>query len=445
MISTPRRSDLGTQPLEQIGPVLRLRAIRSHEYLPARAEEQAYYVLLSVALQQDLSYGRLPLNLCLVLDRSTSMSGVRLQAVREAVQRIIDRLSPDDVLSIVVFNDRAEVLLPSQRNVDRARVKAIVSTIQPAGGTELLQGLGAGIREVMHGKSERSLNHLILLTDGHTYGDEQGCLEMAKWAGQNQISMSLMGLGEDWNEALLDQMAALSGGRSIYIDSPRKVSQVFEQIINFLSGVTAPQTQLYALPGASVALHEAFQITPEIRRVNLTATDRGYTAGLGLLGKDSELELLIEFRIHDLTPGIRVVASLNLELVTPSGVAADKLSREELTLSVEGFSLEDPSASRVSGSKIPAAIPNALTRVVLFKMHERAIADLEAGRINAATQHLETMATRLAAIGETELARMAMLEAGQLARTGALSPEGRKKIHYGTRALSLTSRGESYG
>lgn len=444
MISIPRRSDPGTQPVERTGSVLRLRAIRSHEYLPARAEEQAYYVLLNVTLRQDLSYERMPLNLCLVLDRSTSMSGIRLQAVREAVQRIVDHLSSDDVLSIVVFNDRAEVLLSHQRNMDRARVKAMVSTIQPAGGTELLRGLGAGVREVIHGKSERSLNHLILLTDGHTYGDEQGCLEMAKWAGQNQISMSLMGLGEDWNEALLDQMASLSGGRSIYIDSPRKVSEAFEQIINLLSGVASHQTRLHVLSGPSVALHEVFQIAPEIQRVAIATTDRGYTAGLGLLSRDSERELLMEFRIHSLKLGVQMIASLNLELVVPGGIGSDKLCHEQITLDVEGFSPDDPNAPRVSSSKIPAAIPNALTRVVLFKMHERAIADLEAGRIDAATQRLETMASRLAAIGETELARVAMLEAGRLARTGALSPEGRKKIHYGTRALSLTSRGRSH-
>lgn len=444
MMSIPRNNATGTRPIERNGSVLRLRAIKSHEYLPARAEEQAYYVLLGVALRQDLPYERIPLNLCLVLDRSTSMSGVRLQAVREGVQRIIDRVLPDDVLSIVVFSDRAEVLLPPQRNIDRTRVRAMVSTIQPTGGTELLQGLGAGIREVMHGKSERSLNHLILLTDGHTYGDEQGCLEMAKWAGQNHISMTLMGLGEDWNETLLDQMATLSGGRSIYVDSPHKIVEVFEQTVNLLSGAASHQTQLHVTPGPLAVLHEIFQIKPEIRRVTVSPTERGYAAELGLLSRDSGREILMEFRVRDLKPGVQMVASLDLRLIGPSGIAPDQLDYEQITLDVEGFSLDDPAASRVSSAAIPAAIPHALTRIALFKMHEKAVADLEAGRIDAATQRLETMASRLAAIGETELARVAMLEAGRIARTGTLSSEGRKKIHYGTRALSSTSWSKSH-
>jgi hypothetical protein len=63
--------------------------------------------------------------------------------------------------------------------------------------------------------------------------------------------------------------------------------------------------------------------------------------------------------------------------------------------------------------------------------------DLERGQIEKASQRLETMATRLLNIGENELAKAALLEAGRLVRIGNLSPEGRKKIRYGTRGLSM--------
>jgi Ca-activated chloride channel family protein len=87
--------------------------------------------------------------------------------------------------------------------------------------------------------------------------------------------------------------------------------------------------------------------------------------------------------------------------------------------------------------EIPPTIVTALGKLAIFKMQEKAMADLENGRISAATQRLETMATRLLNLGETDLARAALLEAGRLARTGDLSAEGRKKIRYGTRALSI--------
>jgi hypothetical protein len=88
-------------------------------------------------------------------------------------------------------------------------------------------------------------------------------------------------------------------------------------------------------------------------------------------------------------------------------------------------------------AEIPSTIITALGKLAIFKMQEKAMEDLENGQISTATQRLETMATRLLNLGETDLARAALLEAGRLARTGDLSAEGRKKIKYGTRSLSI--------
>ena len=73
------------------------------------------------------------------------------------------------------------------------------------------------------------------------------------------------------------------------------------------------------------------------------------------------------------------------------------------------------------------------------------MADLERGEIEQASQRLETMATRLLNIGENELAKAALLEAGRLIRTGHISSEGRKRIRYGTRGLAILPREIGYG
>jgi curved DNA-binding protein CbpA len=77
---------------------LSLRATISHKLLLTSVEEQAFYVLLDVTPAVDLPTSRLPLNLCLVLDRSTSMQGMRLQQVKEGTRQIIDRLTADDAI-----------------------------------------------------------------------------------------------------------------------------------------------------------------------------------------------------------------------------------------------------------------------------------------------------------------------------------------------------------
>jgi Ca-activated chloride channel family protein len=403
-----------------------LRPLTSHKHLLTNVEEQAFYAMLDITPAADLPTARLPLNLCLVLDRSTSMQGMRLQQVKEGTRQIIDRLNEDDALSLVVFGDRAEVMLSSQKHVDKAMAKSIASTIQPSGGTEMLQGLLAGLQELELNRTDESVNHLILLTDGQTYGDESGCLEKADWAGRNQISLTTMGIGSDWNENLLDQMASLSGGTSVYIDSPRKVVEVFKATIRDLSTVVARELTMSISTSAGVTLKEAFQVTPHIRRLDIR-TDK---AVLGPLGTGHDKTLLMEFRVtQENASGKKRLLRLTVDGDVPG--QSDRRNWEW----VEFFAEFVP---KLEGNvEIPPTIVTALGKLAIFKMQEKAMVDLENGQVSAATQRLETMATRLLNLGETDLARAALLEAGRLARTGDLSTEGRKKIRYGTRSLSI--------
>ncbi len=429
VLSSPSQRQKYDRWREQVGrdksSALTLRATVSHKTLLSMPDEQAYYVLLNVVPASDLPTARLPLNLCLVLDRSTSMQGMRLQQVKEATRQIIDKLQPEDALGLVVFSDRAEVLLPSQLNIDKAVAKSIASTIQPSGGTEILQGLLAGLKEVDRSRSHASVNHLILLTDGQTYGDEQGCLEEAERAGLRQISLSTMGIGSDWNEDLLDQMASLSGGVSTYIDSPRKVTDIFKDTMRHLGMVVARELAMTINPRPGIRLQEAFQITPHIRRLE----QRGEKTILGPLGTDQAKALLMEFRIQGLPVNEQRLMRITVEGDVPG--QANRRSWEWVELTSHVSATPDPD------NVIPPPIVTALGKLAIFKMQEKAMSDLDSGEISAATQRLETMATRLLNLGETDLARAALLEAGRLARTGDLSPEGRKKIRYGTRALSI--------
>lgn len=403
-----------------------LRTRISHSHLLTNVEEQAFYVLMDITPATDLPISRLPLNLCLVLDRSTSMQGMRLQQVKEGTRQIIDRLNEDDALSVVVFSDRSEVILPSQRNIDKAMAKSIASTIQPSGGTEMLQGLQAGLDELKKNRAKSSVNHLILLTDGQTYGDEQGCLEKAEWAGRNQISLTTMGVGSDWNENLLDQMAASSGGTSVYIDSPRKIVDVFKETIRNLSNVVARELTLTVNPAEGITLKELFQITPHIHRLDMV-TEKTI---LGPLGTGHGKTLLMEFRVHSQpTSGRKRLMRITIDSDVPG--QNDRRSWEWSDVFSEFVE------SQQNNVEIPASIITALGKLAIFKMQEKAMDDLEHGNVSAATQRLETMATRLLNLGETDLARAALLEAGRLARTGDLSAEGRKKIKYGTRSLSI--------
>ncbi len=414
-------------------PALTLKATPSRQTLSCLDEEQAFYVLLEVVPTSEIGGKRPPLNLCLVLDRSTSMQGERLQRAKDAASYIIDRLGEDDTFSLVIFSDRAKTILSGRQRLDKAMAKSVVSTIGSGGGTEILQGLLAGLDEIEKSRLPNSINHLILLTDGQTYGDEEGCLEQAELARQQQISITTLGLGTDWNDELLDQIAARSGGTSAYIDSPTKIMEVFRDKIRSLRSVLARELALTLRLGKKVKLREVFRISPYITRLE----SQGDVFPLGMLESHQGDAFLIDMLVSPKPPGQhRLVRAEVVGDVPALGRQKERVWQEVIV----NFT-EEP----IPDQRVPSAIIGALGKLAIFRMQEKALDELKRGETDLATQRLETMATRLINIGEIELARAALLEASRIAKTGQLSPEGRKKIKYGTRSLSILPREVRHG
>lgn len=404
---------------------LAMKAVVSHSSLPLLNEEQILYVLLEISPSPDLEVKRLPLNLCLVIDRSTSMQGVRLQRVKDATDFIIDFMGESDVLSVVTFNDRAETVIQAQSQIDKAFAKSRVNTIRSAGGTEILQGLLAGLSEIDRWRSLEMVNHLILLTDGQTYGGDEECLREAEDARRRQIGITTMGIGQDWNDKLLDEIAQRSGGTSTYIDSASKVTGVFRDCIHSLTMVVARNLRLTVRLPNGVRVHEAFRIAPRLQRLYML---QDYIS-LGQLDAEQPCAVMLELLIGPQIEGKIHVAQVELLADVPSLGGPVQPAKRSIEVDIV--------ADLPSVESVPPSIVSALGKLAIFRMQEKTMEDLEKGDIEQASQRLETMATRLLTIGENELAKAALLEAGRLARTGHLSPEGRKKIRYGTRSLSM--------
>jgi secreted protein with Ig-like and vWFA domain len=218
-------------------------------------EPQLVYVLLEAhaeGVAQQLA--KLPLNLCLVLDRSSSMRGERLMQVKEAAARIVDQLGPDDYFSLVVFNDRADVVIPAQRAIKKSDLKAAIAQIEATGGTEMAQGLALALQEVQRPLLTRGISRLILLTDGRTYGDESRCVEIARRGQSRGIGLTALGIGTEWNEDLLETMTASENSRAQYIATAQDVIEVFADEVKRLHAIFAQQVHLLleTCPGALI-------------------------------------------------------------------------------------------------------------------------------------------------------------------------------------------------
>ena len=147
-------------------PGIRLQRTLSRTVLGESAEQQLVYVLLEASPEGAATQlPKLPLNLCLVIDRSSSMRGDRLMQVKEAAGKILDQLTQDDYFSLVVFNDRADVVVPAQRVNSRGDLKQAIGRIEAAGGTEMATGMALALQEIQRPMLARGISRLLLLTD----------------------------------------------------------------------------------------------------------------------------------------------------------------------------------------------------------------------------------------------------------------------------------------
>jgi secreted protein with Ig-like and vWFA domain len=197
-------------------PGIQIQWTLSRARLPESAEQQLVYVLLEATPEgMPATLPKLPLNLCLVIDRSSSMRGERLMQVKEAAGRIVVQLDANDYFALVSFNDRGDVVIPSQRATNKPELKRLVGTVEAAGGTEMANGIALALQELQRPMVARGVHRMLLLTDGRTYGDEGRCVEVARRAQGRGIGITALGIGSEWNEDLLETIAARENSRTM--------------------------------------------------------------------------------------------------------------------------------------------------------------------------------------------------------------------------------------
>jgi Ca-activated chloride channel family protein len=409
-------------------PPIEMQLTPSHATLRSLNEPQMLYILVDIRARAKPETQRAPINLSLVLDQSTSMKGPRLEQVKQATLRVIDQLADSDRLSVVTFNDRAQVVLSGSDLTDRPAMKRPIRGIHASGGTEIYQGLEAGLGQLERHSSPESLDYLVLLTDGHTYGDEQRCLDLAQRAQSRGTTLSTLGVGLDWNEGLLEGIARLGGGRCHYVESSRQIAAAFEEWFQGIGSAYAEDMVLAVHRMEGVELRHAYRIAPEIEKLEIA---QGILK-LGLLEAARPQCLMLELLVTGFSRGLHRLARVELGANLLGQPHARYLVQREIQLDFQAEALED--------TTVPAEVMTALGKLTVYKLQEKVVADIEAGEVTAAAHRLETLATRLLDLGEAALARAALLEAGQVARTGTLSQAGRKMIRYGTRHLAFVPR-----
>jgi Ca-activated chloride channel family protein len=427
VLSNPKRRaqyDATLPPEKKITLPYHHKILYSRPNLIRLQEPQMLYLILELEAPIEARQSPAPpLNICLVLDRSTSMQGEKMDVVKASAIQVLRNLRPQDILSVVTFSDRAEVVIPASYYQERTRLEAKIQMIQPSGATEIYQGLEAGVKEVMRSLDARRVNHVILLTDGHTYGDEQQCLALASKVGEHGIGISAMGIGKEWNDVFLDVLATRTGGSSAYIDQPQDIKRILIEKFNALAQTYADDLTLTLKPLDGVDLAYAFRLQPDPSPIPLDSPLR-----LGTILQDASTQVIFEYIIQP-----KAVKSDLLTIL--SGTLKVTIASLPMPVPALRLQLKRPVADVPETEPPPESIVQALSRLMLYRMQERAREEIEKGHIDNATRHLQVLASNLLTQGEQKLAQTILLEVDHLQRKSTLSAEGSKKMNYGTRAL----------
>jgi len=398
-----------------------VRATLARPFLAATTTPQLAYALLEVQPSLVVAQVRMPVNVCFVLDRSGSMKGEKIERVRQAVSMAVDMLDTQDLASIVIFDHRTEVLVPSGPVSDRRAVQAQVSRIRDAGGTKIAPAVEKGLREIEKDRAG-AIRRLVLITDGQTE-HEDDCLRRAEDAGRLGVPITALGVGKDWNEDLLIEMANRSSGTADYIARPDEITEYFQNTVQKAQNAAVQNAILNLRLVQGITPRAVWQVIPLINNLGYQPiSDRDVSVPLGEIESGQGRTLLVEFLVDPRPVGSYRVGQVEVVYDVPALKLAGEKAKVDLLLT---FTAEQAQLGQVS-----PGVMNIVEKVSAFKLQTRALQDLSQGDVQGATQKLKSAVTRLLSQGELELAQTMEAEIKNLEQSGQLSSEGQKTIKF---------------
>ncbi len=260
--------------------------------------------------------GRLPLSFTAVLDVSGSMHGSKLVHAKEAVRQSMQRLHDGDMLSLVTFANEVNcVIEPTEMNPDtRQLVASTLDEITAGGLTALCSGLEMGLERAATVKRETNL--VLLLSDGQANVGETD-LELVGQRGyqgrQSGMIVSTMGVGGDYNEALLAEIAAQSGGRFYHVKQASQIGAYLTGELGEVAALSARDAEIHIQLPAGVVLFPLSAAYPARQDGNQVVIS------IGGIPDDIDLEIPLRLSIPSQPVGARISVVGKVTYLSPAG------------------------------------------------------------------------------------------------------------------------------
>ncbi|HEX8652500.1 MAG TPA: VWA domain-containing protein [Pyrinomonadaceae bacterium] len=306
------------------------------------------------------------LNLGMVLDRSGSMGGEKMEHARDAAAYCIDQLLQTDRLSLVIFDDQIEVLIPSQYAENKQGLKEQLAHIRARNSTALHEAWVRGGMQVSEHLTDGAINRVLLITDGQanvglTNTDE--IVTQAMELFKRGVSTSTIGIGSDFNEDLLLPMAQAAGGNAWHVRAAEDMQRIFTVELEGLIAQVAHSVTLGLVPSDGVRLSDV------LNDFELSETGR---YKLPDLQAGSPLDIVVQLRVPaQTTNSKRHLLDLRLGY-TPQEAKSAEVIKQALELEFD---------SEESVSRLP--VNHEVTKAVRLLMNARArreaMAHMDAG------------------------------------------------------------------
>lgn len=176
----------------------------------------------------------------LIIDKSSSMEGRKMELARQAAVGVVDNLRPIDTVGVLIFDNSFQWAVPMRRAEDRTLIKRLISGITPDGGTQIAPALTEAYHRIS--AANATYKHIVLLTDG--ISEEGDSLDLSREALLKRVTISTVGLGQDVNRAYLEKIAQLAGGKSYFLNEPAGLEQILLRDVMEHTGSTAVERPL---------------------------------------------------------------------------------------------------------------------------------------------------------------------------------------------------------
>jgi uncharacterized membrane protein len=178
----------------------------------------------------------------LIIDKSSSMEGKKIELARQAATGVVENLRPIDMIGVLIFDNSFEWAVPMRRAEDKVSLKRLIAGIMPDGGTQIAPALAEAYKRIL--PTNATYKHIVLLTDG--ISEEGDSLDLAREAMVKHVTISTVGLGQDVNRSYLTKISQNAGGKSYFLTEPNGLEQILLRDVMEHTGSTAVEKVLNA-------------------------------------------------------------------------------------------------------------------------------------------------------------------------------------------------------